>query len=269
VELQSRVDDLKRRGLTMTAVSYDARAVLADFASRRAITFPLLSDPGSPTIRAYGLLNTTVQPGTLADGVPFPGVFVLDANGRVTGKFFEQAYQERYTVSSMLVKLGQSVERPAAETVTPHLRARASATDGAVVPGRRISLMVDIVPNGGIHVYAPGAEGYRPIALVLNDATGVANGETVYPKAEPYVFKPLKETVPVFKAPFRLVRDITFQRLPPPAAGSGPAPQTVTISGRLDYQACDDRVCFNPVSIPLSWSFEIGALDRERSGAKR
>ena len=34
-------------------------AVLADFARRRDITFPLLSDAESATITNYGILNTT------------------------------------------------------------------------------------------------------------------------------------------------------------------------------------------------------------------
>lgn len=39
----------------------------------------------------------------------------------------------------------------------------------------------------------------------------------------------------------------------------------LTVHGRLDYQACDDKICYNPASIPLSWSFAVGALDRERA----
>ena len=31
----------------------------------------------------------------------------------------------------------------------------------------------------------------------------------------------------------------------------------VTVSGVLNYQACDDVVCFNPVSAPVSWSVTV------------
>jgi len=41
-------------------VSYDAVPILADCSKRRGITFPLLSDPESATIKRYGILNTTV-----------------------------------------------------------------------------------------------------------------------------------------------------------------------------------------------------------------
>lgn len=268
MELQSRIDELTRRGLGVAAISYDPPAVLADFAGRRGITFPLLSDPGSATIAAYGLLNTTVPKGSPADGIPFPGTFVLDRQGRVTDRFFEEAYQERYTVNGMLVRLGAGPERPATEATTAHLRVAASASDATLVPGRHVSLIVDVTPAAGIHVYAPGAKGYRVVSLVLDDAPAIAGGDTIYPQSEPYVFAPLNETVPVFKSPFRLARDVLVRTLPPPAEGPGAAP-AVTINGRLEYQACDDRVCFNPVSVPLSWTFAVGALDRERSTAAR
>jgi hypothetical protein len=40
---------------------------------------------------------------------------------------------------------------------------------------------------------------------------------------------------------------------------------SLTITGRFDYQACDDRVCFAPQSIPLSRSIGVKPLDRERA----
>jgi len=272
VELQSQLTELNRRGLGLAAISYDSPAVLADFARRRGITFPLLSDPGSTTINAYGLLNTTVEPGSPAAGVPFPGTFVVDRTGRVTNRFFEDAYQERYTVAGILLKTGQAVARSATETTTSHITLKAFATDTSAVTGRHVSLVVDVAPNLGIHLYAPGAKGYRVIALTIDDSPGVVAGETVYPPSEPFRFVPLNETMPVFKRPFRLVRDVLFQKLPLPAAGTeatAAMAATLTIRGHLEYQACNDTLCFNPVSVPLSWTFVIDALDRERSAVGR
>ena len=39
---------------------------------------------------------------------------------------------------------------------------------------------------------------------------------------------------------------------------------SLTIAATLNYQACDDKVCFNPQSVPLSWTIGVRALDRER-----
>src|SRR5262245_12709881 len=50
----------------------------SDYSKRRGITFPLLSDPGSRTIKRYGILNTTIpESNQQSFGVPFPGTFML------------------------------------------------------------------------------------------------------------------------------------------------------------------------------------------------
>ena len=38
----------------------------------------------------------------------------------------------------------------------------------------------------------------------------------------------------------------------------------MTIKGELNYQACDDTVCFTPQTVPLSWTVVLRPLDRER-----
>ena len=42
----------------------------------------------------------------------------------------------------------------------------------------------------------------------------------------------------------------------------------LTISGSFDYQACDDAICFNPVSVPLSFTLDLDLLDRQRAGRR-
>ena len=32
---------------------------------------------------------------------------------------------------------------------------------------------------------------------------------------------------------------------------------SLTLSGSLEYQACDDKLCFNPVSLPVSWTLTL------------
>ncbi len=110
MELQGRLDALTHQGFGLAGVSYDPVAVLSEFSARRGITFPLLSDPGSSTIKKYGILNTTVpETNKQTYGIPFPGTFMLNPRGVVTSRFFEQAYQERTTVSSIMARLGNNV----------------------------------------------------------------------------------------------------------------------------------------------------------------
>ena len=64
VQLQRDLPVLKKAGLGLAAISYDSPAVLADFATRQDITFPLLSDQDSRVIGEFGVLDRdTLAPG--------------------------------------------------------------------------------------------------------------------------------------------------------------------------------------------------------------
>jgi peroxiredoxin len=262
VELQSRVKELEQEGLGLAAISYDSREVLAEFAERRKITFPLLSDPGSKTIKTYGLLNTTRHPSDDHSGVAFPGTLVVDATGEVTDRIFEERVEDRHTVSSILVKRGGTPSRPVTTASTEHLDVETWASDATLVPGRHVSLVLDIRPKAKMHVYAPGAEGYRAITLTLTAPPGVTAKPAGYPPSAIYYFAPLDEHVPVYSEPFRLTQEI--------AVGASKEVQTalakrktLTVDGRLDYQACDDKLCYRPASVPVSWSFTVAPLERK------
>lgn len=246
----------------LAAISYDPVSVLADFSARRGITFPLLSDFGSETIKRYGLLNTTVEPGNALYGYPFPGTFIVDGRGIVTARFFEEAYQERDTLSSILVRLGGHVDVPATKITGAHVSVTSYATDQTAAPGTHFSLVLDVTPGSRVHVYAPGASNYKPVAIHVEPQPGLLLKGAQYPTAEDYFFKPLNEHVPVYQRPFRIVQDVT---LDPSRAGAAALKGVtrLTIAGRFDYQACDDTVCFVPQSLALSWSVGLKPLDRE------
>jgi hypothetical protein len=42
-----------------------------------------------------------------------------------------------------------------------------------------------------------------------------------------------------------------------------------TLTGTLDYQACDDKQCFTPASIPVSWTLALRPLVRERPNPQK
>jgi peroxiredoxin len=263
-ELETRVADLKKNGFGLAAISYDPVAVLADFTSRRNITFPLLSDAGSVLIKRYGILNTTVpETNQQSYGIPFPGTFMVNPQGVVTSRFFEQAYQERSSVGSLLARLGNNIDVPATKISSPQIEITSFATDQTVAPGTHFSLVLDIKPAARVHVYAPSASGYKPIALTIQPKPGLLVRDVQYPKAEDYFFKPLNEHVPVFQQPFRIVQEVAIDPSAAPAAPKDPS--VLTITGTLSYQACDDKLCFSPQSVPLSWTVNLRQLDRERA----
>lgn len=134
--------------------------------------------------------------------------------------------------------------------VTPHITLATSASAGEARPGETIRLFVDVIPDPKVHVYAPGAKDYLPIVLAITPRAGIKAGKLTYPKAQDWYFEPLKEHVPVFQVPFRLEQAITL-------SASLKAGDKVTVAGLLNYQACDDVVCFNPVSAPVTWTVTV------------
>jgi len=259
VELQGRVDRLRRQGLSLVAVSYDSVETLAAFARAKGITFPLLSDEGSRVIREYGLLNDTYERGSQYYGVPWPGTFVLDAQRRVTSRFFEEQYQERNTAASILVREGGQGVGPSVTLANPHLSLKASVSDDTVAPGSRVTIAFDVTPGRRIHVYAPGAH-YQVISVALDPQPVLTVHDTRYPPSEIYFFEPLNERVPVYQQPFRLTRDVTVAATRE-ARQLLSGLQTITLSGQLEYQACDDKVCFKPNAIPFKFELKVKGLE--------
>jgi hypothetical protein len=255
---------LRQEGLGLASISYDRVPVLADFSARRSITFPLLSDAGSATIKRYGILNTTVVDTNPLYGYPFPGTFILNHDGVVTARFFEPTYQERKTISSVLAELGRNVDAPVTKTTAPHLEITSYLTDRVAAPGTHFSIVFDIRPEPRVHVYAPAVTGYKPIALAVHPQPALVVREAHFPKAEDYFFKPLNEHVPVFQKPFRIVQDLEIDPSREAASVLNDI-KAMTITGILTYQACDDKVCFNPQAVPLSWTINLKALDTERA----
>ena len=291
MELQERHEELREQGLGVVAISYDSEEVLAAFAERKSIaTLPLLSDDDSSVIRRFGIYNTVAEEGVgpnadnadvKADvekyvsvfgagqaivGTPYPGTFIVDRQGRVTARFFEEFYRERNTAANIMLKLGSPVSPISGmRGDTPYLSIGAYQSNSTITVGSRFHLGIEIEPKTDIHVYAPGAQelGYRVIELSLEVPDFIQTLPVVYPSSEIYHFEPLDEHVPVYLKPFNLVQEVVV-------GGSSAASETlagldvVTLTGRLDYQACDDEVCFSPTSIPLTWTLTVDPLDRQR-----
>ena len=262
MELQRRYADITRQGLGLIAVSYDPIETLKQFADSRGITFPMVSDPGSAIIKRYGLLNDTMDPASRFYGVPHPGTFIVDRKGVVVSRFFEDAYQERYTTGAMLGSAGG----PSGITAsTSHVSLTAAISDTEAAPGERLSVTVDVTPARGMHLYAPGKHTYQVVRLEFDQQPWLKVNPTTYPASEVYLFKPLNERVNVFIKPFQLRRDITLLATPE-AQKLLAALTTVTITGALEYQACDDRVCYNPARVPISLALTLKGLDRRPPG---
>jgi hypothetical protein len=254
-----------------------------------------LSDADSATIKASGILNTVAEevtgpgkddPAVIADfntyasvtgldaasrvqGTPYPGTFILDRQGRVTSRFFEEFYRERVTASTILMKLGAaSVPVEATKISAGHVDITTYSSDPVIAPGNRFALAVNIVPAQHVHVYAPGAQGYKIVKLEIVPQQFVRIVPLAYPASEIYFFKPLNERVPVYQKPFTLLQEVVLE-VSLEAAKAMAGQTELKLSGMLQYQACDDKRCFNPASVPLSWTLKLTPNITERIRTSR
>jgi hypothetical protein len=144
----------------------------------------------------------------------------------------------------------QSPSTTTLTTATPHVALQAMVEPEVVPAGGDVTLTFDVTPARRIKVYAPGAE-YQVIAVKLDAQPGLTPRKAVYPPSEIYHFEPLDEHVPVYQKPFTLKQAVSV------GAEALRGKSTLTLSGTLEYQACDDRVCFKPNAIPFKFEVRV------------
>ena len=263
VELQENWQQLRNQGWGLATITYDSTEILIDFAQRHGITFPMLSDPQSKIIKDFGILNTAFPKDVMQYGVPHPGTYMVNADGVVRSKYFLADGIERYSTPTVLLREFGSVQGTRETVVnTDRLELKYYATRDVLRAALRFTLVLDFNLKAKVHVYAPAAQHYIPISLELDHSRYFHAEPVTYPKPQVLYLATIKETVPVFQGGFRITQDLaTWDH---DVIGTM---RELKIKGRLRYQACDDKICYLPQTIPLEWTFKIdnGALVRGRA----
>jgi hypothetical protein len=267
VQLQDAKQRFETQGIKFAAISYDTLAILNDFAQRHKINYPLLADPDSQIIRSFNVLNAEAT--GKEKGMAYPGFLYIDPGGIIREEYFDAKYTDRFTPNNVIGKFfPELTEEVTGNVEAPHLRLTLEQSDRTVVPGSRVSLTAEIELPPEVHVYAPGVEGgYKPIQLILQTPSGIKLAPVTYPNPRILYLKAIGEHVPVFEGKFRITQDATvnFSRTSDIARSLVSSSKTITIMGDLKYQACDERVCYPPASVPVTWSLEVLPLDLKRS----
>lgn len=132
---------------------------------------------------------------------------------------------------------------------TAHLVVTPVAVTIPVARGARVALRLDVALKPKMHVYSPEQKDYIPISLTIEKNPAIAIQPAVFPKAEKYYFSALDETQLVYSKPFQIVQNVTIAR-------SLKAGDRVTVKGTLEYQACDESVCYRPQKVAVSWELK-------------
>jgi len=215
-------------------------------------------------IKAYSVFNEEAS--GMQKGFARPGYFFIDTKGIIQEKFFEARYRERLTGNSIIAKLFPELGQEITETVeAPNLQLALGQSDRTGVPGTRITLAAEVRLPPDVHVYAPGAQGYKPIALVIDPIPEVQLKPALYPQSKTLFLPAINERVPVFEGTFRISQDVKVNSGMEFAASLGKDGRMFTITGKLDYQACDKTKCYRPTSVPLKWQLQVFPLDRTRA----
>lgn len=144
----------------------------------------------------------------------------------------------------------QQPPRPKLLDVASHVSA------DRVKAGERFTVILDLTPAPGMHVYAPTVVDYKPIAFAIRPQAGLVVGRVTYPPAEKYFYAPLKQTIDVYQKSFQLTQELTLDATPAGRAALKGA-SSLTVQGTLSYQACDDKICFPPRTVPMTWTIAI------------
>ena len=242
-------------GIAVYALSYDEADALRDFGEAHGITFNLISDPDSEIIRSFGILNTLIA----ADdhpwfGIPYPGTYVIGANGVITHKFFDNNLAVRTGPEQLLRAFrGEPMPEPllkseadaaALEAVEVHVALEGDALAASV----QRDLVARFRVPAGRHVYAaPAPQGMVAVDIVLDEVEGLVQREVVRPVSEPHVLAGTKET-------FEVHHDLLELRLPLTVSNPhGGIASEIAVSGEVRWQSCDDETC----DIPSSHRFEL------------
>ena len=225
--------------------------------------YALLADPDSKMIREFGILNRNVPEDHTFFGMARPGTFVVDANGIITSKFFEPGHRQRLTAGSLLVREFGAGGGTRLQIYTDHLKLTAYPAQDDARRGNRITLVMELELPPKMHVYAPGVEGYRPVSVAVFEAPYLKAHDTVFPESEVMHLPAIQESVPVFHGSVRILQDVTLSpRLP---GYDQPDVTELEISATFSYQACDDRVCYLPTELPVTFKLELLPHDAKRA----
>ena len=141
------------------------------------------------------------------------------------------------------------MQRPTA-VVTPLAEASAARA------GREIRLALRVVlPSAELHVQAnkPREEGLIATVLTIEAPAGVTIEELVYPEAKEFAVLGFDQPLLVYGHDFVIGVRATV--------ASSVAPGTLALPARLRYQACNNTVCFLPLTVEARWSLPVVGTD--------
>ena len=123
--------------------------------------------------------------------------------------------------------------------------------EGPAAPGStaRVALRVSLPEGFHIQSNQPRDPTLIPTVLSIDPPPSVTALEVVFPKAIDFEQKGGAQPLAVFEREFLIGARFGLDARQPPG--------DIVIPGRLRYQACDDRVCYRPMTADVSWTVRV------------
>jgi len=128
----------------------------------------------------------------------------------------------------------------------------------AVVRGGKARLNIEMRVNKGFHVNSnkPNDELLLPTVVHLNPPQGIMVVNIQYPEGEQLALPFMgNDTLSVYSGNFAVTAEV---RIPKTAALG-----TLRVHGEVKYQACDNRQCFPPKTVPLEFDVRVVKLKKK------
>jgi peroxiredoxin len=257
IETEAAREGLRRNGLGVVGVSYDAPDVLKRFSDEHDISYPLLSDRDSSIIKAFEVLDVNAPPGSPAHGVSYHGTYVVDSRGVIVAKLFDAEATLTHSTGLVVSKLFGSPVNTHAKTVThERLSLTYYASSNYVAAGAAVDLIVEVRLNDGMHVYPPQNGPYVPIDLQIEASSAFDAQPQISPPTELSLTVEGHDPAQIYVGQFDVSRRISV--LDASSSSEAIDPQgNFVIKGVFRFQACDSRICYLPTSIPLKWNLRV------------
>jgi len=258
---------LEKNGIRIAAISYDPPHILAEFARKHAIGFPLLSDKGSETMRRFGVFNFNMAPGLRSYGVPHPVEFLVAPDGTVVRKYFVPNYQHRVTGSAVALREfgAMNPDAPLVTLRSGALTVQVGFPSAKAFAGQEVAFLARFALDPGWHIYgAPVPSGYAATSIAF-DGPNAVEQRFELPQPELLHFPLLGETLPVYSGSFQGIGGLVLRH---------PLPEgTLVLPGHLSLQQCSDTLCEPPETLPFSLAlvldpFVVSERDAERTANK-
>jgi hypothetical protein len=242
--------------------------VLREFTEKQSIPYPLLSDVDSEVIDLYRIRNTQVQGGdAFLDGIPFPGVYVTDADGVVVAKFFHDSYKKRDSPELYIdaalgrATLAENAPSEAGGDDDVQLTVALHGGRGTIRQGIRRHVVVRFELGEGLHVYGePVPEGMIPSSVTVTGPPGLVVEDPILPPTTPLRLESMGVELQVWSGtvdlavPVYAVGELASETRPLDT-------DTIEIEVAVRYQACTDDTCLLPRTETFTLSVPLDVVD--------